>query len=243
MSIEVLDEAGATVRTFEGPAEPGVNRTAWDLRRDPLRLPPAEVTSAPSLHPGPQVLPGRYTVRIELAGEEVSAAVEVREDPRFDVPIAAQREKLDFLITVGQRVEVATEAVNRLRYAKRAVDRVVEQVQANRGASDGTAKALASAGGDLKEALTDVEVLFTGDTMNFYLDGGPQRIQGMESWPDDVLPQLLDLTGDGALGTFTAVTRRAHRGGAATPAGGRRGPEASARAYQPDLRGGGGAVP
>ena len=38
-----------------------------------------------------------------------------------------------------------------------------------------------------------MEVLFTGDTMNFYLDGGPQRIQGMESWPDDVLPQLLDL--------------------------------------------------
>ena len=56
---------------------------------------------------------------------------------------------------------------------------------------------------NLKEALTDVEVLFTGDTMNFYLDGGPQRIQGMESWPDDVLPQLLDLTGDGALDTFT----------------------------------------
>ena len=173
------------------------------LRRDPIRLPPAEVTSAPSLHPGPQVLAGRYTVRIELAGEEVCAAVEVREDPRFDVPIAAQREKLDFLITVGQRVEVATETVNRLRYAKRAVDRVVEQVQANRGASDNTAKELASAGGDLKEALTDVEVLFTGDTMNFYLDGGPQRIQGMESWPDDVLPQLLDLTGDGALDTYT----------------------------------------
>ncbi len=60
-----------------------------------------------------------------------------------------------------------------------------------------------AAGGDLKEALTDVEVLFTGDTMNFYLDGGPQRIQRMESWPDDVLPQLLDLTGDGALDTYT----------------------------------------
>ena len=61
VSVEVLDDAGATVRTFEGPAEPGVNRTAWDLRRNPIRLPPAEVTSAPSLHPGPQVLPGRYT--------------------------------------------------------------------------------------------------------------------------------------------------------------------------------------
>ena len=58
------------------------------------------------------------------------------------------------------------------------------QVEANRGATDRTAQELASAGHDLKEALTDGEVLFTRDTMNFYVDGGPERIQGMESWPD-----------------------------------------------------------
>ena len=110
--------------------------------------------------------------------------------------MAAQRERLEFNMTVGQRLEVAAEAVDRLRDARRAVDRAVEQVEANRGATDGTAQALASAGSDLKNALTDVEVLFTGDTMNFFVDRGPERIQGMESWPDEVLSQLGYLTGD-----------------------------------------------
>ena len=40
--------------------------------------------------------------------------------------------------------------------------------------------------------------------MNFYLDGGPQRIQGLESWPNYVLPQLMNLTEYGSLNTYTA---------------------------------------
>ena len=86
---------------------------------------------------------------------------------------------------MGQRQEVAAEAVDRLRDAKRAVDRAVEQVEANRGATDSTAKALASAGHDLKKALTSVEELFTG-----------HGVQGQVSWSDEVLPQLGNLFGD-----------------------------------------------
>ena len=196
--IEVLDEAGATIRTFEAPAKPGINRTAWDLRHDGFRRPLVQEEGAtePSFVRGPEVLPGRYTVRVTFEGQQASAGVEVWEDPRFEVPMAAQRERLEFNMTVGQRLEVAAEAVDRLRDARRAVDRAVEQVEANRGATDGTAQALASAGSDLKNALTDVEVLFTGDTMNFFVDRGPERIQGMESWPDEVLSQLGYLTGD-----------------------------------------------
>ena len=187
VTFEVLDEAGATIRTFEAPAKPGVNRTAWNLRRDAFRQPRVQEADAasPLLVRGPEVLPGRYTVRVKFEGQEASAAVEVREDPRFQVPMAVQRERLDFIMTVGQRQEVAAEAVDRLRDAKRAVDRAVEQVEANRGATDSTAKALASAGHDLKKALTSVEELFTG-----------HGVQGQVSWSDEVLPQLGNLFGD-----------------------------------------------
>ena len=205
VTFAVLDEAGAIIRTFEAPAKPGVNRTAWDLRHDGFRRPLVQEGDAavPSFVRGPEVLPGRYTVRVRFEGQEASAAVEVLEDPRFQVPMAVQRERLEFVMTVGQRLEVAAEAVDRLRDARRDVDRAVEQVEANRGATDSTAKALASAGHDLKNALTDVEVLFTGDTMNFFVDRGPERIQGMESWPDEVLSQLGYLTGDLYSGTLT----------------------------------------
>ena len=127
------------------------------------------------------MLPGCYTVRMTFEDQEASAAVEVLEDPRFQVPMAAQRERLDFIMTVGQRQEVAAEAVDRLRDARRAVGRAVEQVQANRGATDSTAQELASAGDDLEEALIVVEELFTGDAMNFYTEGGAQRIQGFRA--------------------------------------------------------------
>ncbi len=196
VTFEVLDEGGATIRTFEASAEPGVNRTAWNLRHDTFRQPRGSAIIGTRLGhlPGPQVLPGRYTVRVNLGGQEASAAVEVREDPRFEVPMAMQRERLEFIMTVGRRLEVAAEAVDRLRDAKRAVDRAVEQVEANRGATDGTAQALASAGDDLKKALTSVEELFTG----------PHGVQGSVSWPGEVLPQLDYLIG-GIHGTLSSA--------------------------------------
>ena len=41
-----------------------------------------------------------------------------------------------------------------------------------------------------------VEELFTGDAMNFYTEGGAQRIQGFRAWPGEVLPQLDYIIGD-----------------------------------------------
>ena len=210
VSIEVLDEAGAIIRTFEAPAKPGVNRTAWDLRHDGFRRPRVQEGNAAGrpLVRGPQVLPGRYTLRIEFEGQDASAVVEVRDDPRFEAPIAAQRERLDFIMTVGQRQEVATEAVDRLRDAKRAVGRAVEQVQANRGATDSTAKELALAAEDVEKALTDVEVLFTGTLNRAYADGGPPRVQGFQAWPGEVLPQLNFLLGECPMCTTTFTPSR-----------------------------------
>ncbi len=196
VTIEVLDEAGTIIRTFEGPAKPGVNRTAWNLRHDGFRRPRVQGGNGPSRVRGPQVLPGRYTVRIEFEGEEARAVVEVREDPHFEVPIAAQRERLDFIMTVGQRQEVAAEAVDRLRDAKRAVGRAVEQVQANRGATDSTAQELALAALDLEKALADVEVLFTGTLNRAYANGEGPHVQGFQAWPGEVLAQLDFLLGE-----------------------------------------------
>ena len=70
--IEVLDEAGATIRTFEAPAKPGINRTAWDLRHDGFRRPLVQEEGAtePSFVRGPEVLPGRYTVRVTFEGSK-----------------------------------------------------------------------------------------------------------------------------------------------------------------------------
>ncbi|GBD32602.1 Ycf48-like protein [bacterium HR33] len=182
VTVEVLDAGGEVIRRFPGPAKPGVNRIAWDLRRDGFRRPRGERQEEPeAFRPaGPPVLPGTYTARVKLKDHEASATVVVRDDPRFDVPLAAQREKFDVIMRVGQRQEVAAEAVDRLREAKRSVDRVLDQLNGNSDTSGDLRQRVRAAADSLKKRLAEVEELFTG----------PQDVQGIVRAPDAVLPQL-----------------------------------------------------
>ncbi len=176
-SISVL-EGDSVIRTFHGPAKSGLNRTAWDLSMDGFRSPRAAgEKDADVLPPGPTVLPGTYTVRIALAEDTVTGSVTVAEDPRIVVSAADRRANLAAILRAGQRQNVATEAVNRLRDAKESVDEV-DKALANR--EDDTSKALRAAGDSLKEELTAVEALFTGD----------EDVQGFADAPNAVLGRI-----------------------------------------------------
>jgi len=173
VTIEVL--AGDTViRRFKGPAKRGFNRAAWSLTRNGFRTPRdegdeprPEGDDPPS---GPDAIPGNYTVRITWQGQTASAPVVVAPDPRFSVSEADRRAKLTAMLRAGHRLEVATEAVNRLRDAKKAVDRVNAQL----GSKDDTGtKALKVAGDSLKKNLGTVEELFVGRRgVQGFLGGG-----------------------------------------------------------------------
>lgn len=170
VTMEVL--AGDTViRTFKGPAQSGFNRAAWSLTRNGFRSPRNPDQPEPQEPPsGPDVFPGTYTVRVTWQGNTASAGVIVTPDPRFTISEADRRAKLNVILRAGQRQEVATEAVNRLRDAKKAVDRVNEQLASK---DDTASKALRAAGDSLKQKLTSVEERFTGrrDVQGF-LGGG-----------------------------------------------------------------------
>ncbi len=92
VTIEILDFEGRVVRTFSGPAVPGVNRIAWDLREDPPTLsgPLGEFSDAPigandGGFPSADVLPGSFTVRISSEGAESVRMLEVRTDARVEI--------------------------------------------------------------------------------------------------------------------------------------------------------------
>ena len=92
VAIEILDFEGRVVRTFSGPAVPGVNRIAWDLREDPPTLsgPLGEFSDAPigandGGFPSADVLPGSFTVRISSEGAESVRMLEVRTDARVEI--------------------------------------------------------------------------------------------------------------------------------------------------------------
>lgn len=129
VKIEIL-ENGEVIRTFDGPAEPGLNRTTWTLNRRGLRFPSANAPRADADEPGgAAVLPGTYTVRLTYGDHQDSTTVAVHSDPRLDISdaaLAAQRAHLDRWETL---VEVASDAMDRLRDARATVDLFAKELK------------------------------------------------------------------------------------------------------------------
>ncbi len=200
-TISVL-QGDKVVRTFHGPAKPGLNRTAWNLTMNAFRTLGGREGEEGNRAAGPLVLPGSYTVRIALAGDTVTGDVTVSPDPRIDVSAADRKANLDAILHAGQRQNVATEAVDRLQRAMKSVDEAKKLL----GARDDTAsQALVAAGDSLKQKLAAVVALFTGE----------HDVQGLLVDPYTVLARLgnvvdaLESSWDAPTQAETALMRQA----------------------------------
>ncbi|HEU4996869.1 MAG TPA: hypothetical protein VFT29_18760 [Gemmatimonadaceae bacterium] len=105
------------------PASPlstelGLNRYFWDLTYPG----PRDGTTGQPAGNGPLAVPGRYTVRLDVAGQTISQPLVVREDPRNvkdGVTLADLREQFEHNIRVRDLVSDANRVVARLREARR----------------------------------------------------------------------------------------------------------------------------
>jgi photosystem II stability/assembly factor-like uncharacterized protein len=125
----------------------GVNRFAWDTRRDgPTRFDNMILWAAGTN--GPRVLPGNYQVRLTVDGRPAQTqAFEIRTDPRFpEVTEADLQAQHDLAVQVTERTSQANETVIEIRDLKSQVD--------DRVGKDGSVKPQGEA---LNEKLTDVE--------------------------------------------------------------------------------------
>jgi hypothetical protein len=159
VTVEISDANGEVIRRFRAPAHLGVNRIAWNLRRDGFRSASAgqqqqELGFLPS---GPDVLPGSYGVKITYAEHEATGSVNVLADPRYDIPMAEREAKLAALMYAGSLQEVVADAVERIRGTRTEVEGVLAKLrqEPQRGPSE-----LARAGRQLNNALTELEKRF-----------------------------------------------------------------------------------
>ena len=87
-TITIQDASGTTLRTMtDTTMKAGLNRTIWDLQAEPatkLNTPIAAGWRGGAF--GPTVPPGTYTAIVEVAGETHETSIEVRPDPRIDIP-------------------------------------------------------------------------------------------------------------------------------------------------------------
>jgi hypothetical protein len=167
--LSFLDAAGRTVNTLasDDPAlpggkkpgtQPGLNRVVWDLRhRGPVKLDPTLMTRRnkpladdPEDIPGPAVVPGRYRVVLEAAGQRLEAGFGVVKDPRVKTSQRAFEQQGALLQQLYGRWSALNAGVNRIRLLKRQL----RELERRLGPGD---QALAERGKSMVLALESIE--------------------------------------------------------------------------------------
>ena len=152
-TIEILD-GDEVIRTIEHDAQQGMNRLSWDLRNDGFKTLTASGTSTGM---AALVLPGEYSVRVIVGGDTASGSIRVDPDPRLEVPRRDRELKVAAIRQLGQRAEVATEAVERIRATKQALNTALTALGER---DDSTSQELAAIGKELDETLDSLAAVF-----------------------------------------------------------------------------------
>lgn len=183
VTLEVLDAGGAVVRRFSsaepGPAEPGappvapklpaeagLNRFVWDLRREGIGGVPGTMSGASE---GPRVVTGSYQLRMSRAGVRQARTLTVLPDPRSNPSAASLAEQAGFLDSLQQRVDGIHQTVRRLRSVRDQVNALLERTKGT-PAGDSLApsgKALVAGVDSLEGLLVNVKSRTPQDVVNF----------------------------------------------------------------------------
>lgn len=159
VSVTVTDESGATVRSWDGPRDAGINEILWDWRYDA----PYEASGggggfgggAPA---GPIVMPGRYTVTLALGDASWSADVEIQADPRRPMTTADRQARQDVLMSLHRLASPLNDAIQAVGRITEQMDEAEETLEAS-GVEDAAIseriEAITTAADEIRSGLTE----------------------------------------------------------------------------------------
>ena len=111
VDLAILDAQGHTIRTFSSrtgalSAQPGMHRLVWNLR---YPSPPAlSVVGGPVFEQGspitPEVVPGRYQVRLTVAGRTYTRPLTLELDPRVQAAPADLAKQFALMMKIHQAI-------------------------------------------------------------------------------------------------------------------------------------------
>ena len=188
-ALAFLDGEGTAIGRFDVSGDPGMHRFVWDMRHEGAREAPgddaARLIAGPSLE-GPLVVPGTYTVSLDVGGDSHSQRFEVLADPRSEASEEELAQQLALQLRIRDRLSETHDAINTLR-------RVRHQVRhwQGRGPSPGDALSESSKAIIKKLGAIEDRLISTWSTDERGQMGTP-------------LPKLVD-----ALATLTAVVASA----------------------------------
>ena len=205
VTLTISDATGAVVRTLKGPKARGLNRVTWNLESEPskvvrLRTPPRyapEIAVPDTGRAAPDigratflVVPGTYTVKLSVGGQEQTTQLVVRKDPNSGGSEAGIRAQTELLKQILDRYNEGAEIVNRSELLRAQLVTL-----RNTLAQDSAARDIRAAADSLEEKVIAVE----GELTQLLLTG---RGQDGVRYPSMLMSKLGYLAGGVSAGEF-----------------------------------------
>jgi photosystem II stability/assembly factor-like uncharacterized protein len=206
ITLEILDGAGEVIRKYssvekkgEGkplperpeskekldvlPVEPGMHRFVWDLRYELPDFVPSVIwdMGAPN---GPMALPGRYTVRLNVAGQSYTAPLEVKMDPRVTTPLADLQRQFALMRDLRKLIGDVHGGVHQIRDVRAQLRALHRRVAGN---GDGKELAAAAEAMERKMAPVEAELIEVLAKSSQDMCNYPTRLSSKIGWLDNVV--------------------------------------------------------
>lgn len=139
ITLEILDEAGRTVRTFSTEAdesedmkkleaERGLNRFEWNLNyQGPFTVPDLVTMVMRNPARGPEAVPGIYQVRLTIGDWQQTQSFELFADPRWDVSKTDLQQAFELASDISEDISTFQRAIEQLRSAREQVKSIAKR--------------------------------------------------------------------------------------------------------------------
>jgi hypothetical protein len=159
-TLEILDNAGKTIRTFSTKAKEkedklamkqGMNRFVWNMRyADAAKFDGLIMWSGSTR--GPKAVPGMYKARLTYKGNVQEVPFEIKADPRSKATSADLQAQFQFLSEIRDKLTETHEAIKSIREVRKQITDVTGRVK-----NEADKKEIAEAVKKMNEKLTRIE--------------------------------------------------------------------------------------
>ena len=164
--VIVKNSEGEVVRTFVSKISQGINRITWGLESDgALSMPGDEPKEDKDiLSPGPEVVPGTYSITVKLNEHEFETSAKVLKDPRFDVSnqdlnasYQLQHQAVAMYSTLTKAVHALIDSKKDVKLIKAMADKAIEKLHAKEDKKSNPATQLSTDADTLLKKIAELD--------------------------------------------------------------------------------------
>jgi photosystem II stability/assembly factor-like uncharacterized protein len=160
--VEIFNSSSERIRKFKIKIDSGFNRISWGLDSKGVRMPNQKKPDEKSDRErgGGMILAGEYLAKITYNKQTDSTSLLVEYDERSDIRLSDEKAKMFALENLSKKINIATEAMDRLREAGETIDYINTKLKYT---SDAEKDSITANGKSLKDSLKSIKKIVIGD--------------------------------------------------------------------------------